>query len=141
MSPYLRRVRALSFQNFSRKAILKLQYQLSQHDRRQILDQKHLRYARRSKFTNQRIATVVSSKPQPCPAHLNILMIQTLSTVMQLFKGFIFQCVFCFKTFLTLFGYRERYTARISQFMSSISPASRYSIKDHIFFKVLQMKC
>ena len=40
--------------------------------------------------TNQRIATVVSSKPQPCPAHLNILLIQTMSTVMQLFKGFIF---------------------------------------------------
>ena len=65
-SPYPRRVRAQSFQNFSRKATLKLQDQLSRHHRCKILDQRHLRYARRSKSTNQR----VSSKPQPCPAQV-----------------------------------------------------------------------
>ena len=51
------RMRAQSFQNFSRKAILKLQDQLSQHDRCKNLDQRHLRYARGFKSTNQRIAT------------------------------------------------------------------------------------
>ena len=68
MYPYPIRMRAQSFQNFSRKAILKLQDQLSQHDRCKNLNQRHLRYARRFKSTNQRIATVGSSKPQPCPA-------------------------------------------------------------------------
>ena len=53
-SPYLRQVRAQSFQNFSRKATLKLQDQLSRHHRCKILDQRHLRYACRSKSTNQR---------------------------------------------------------------------------------------
>ena len=65
-SPYLRRVRAQSFQNFSRKATLKLQDQLSRHHRCKILDQWHLRYACRSKSTNQR----VSSKPHPYPAQV-----------------------------------------------------------------------
>ena len=45
MSPCLRRVRARSFHNFSMKTILKMQDQLSQHDRCKILDQRHLRYA------------------------------------------------------------------------------------------------
>ena len=58
MSPRLRRVRAQFFQNFSRKAILKLQDQLSRHDRCKILDQRHLKYVRRSKSINQRMATV-----------------------------------------------------------------------------------
>ena len=51
------RMRAQSFQNFSTKAILKLQDQLSQHDRCKNLNQRHLRYARGFKSTNQRIAT------------------------------------------------------------------------------------
>ena len=68
MYPCPIRMRAQSFQNFSRKAILKLQDQLSQHDRCKNLNQRHLRCARRFKSTNQRIATVGSSKPQPCPA-------------------------------------------------------------------------
>ena len=67
MYPCPIRMRAQSFQIFSRKAILKLQDQLSQHDRCKNLNQRHLRYARRFKSTNQRIATVGSSKPQPCP--------------------------------------------------------------------------
>ena len=62
------RMRAQSSQNFSRKAILRLQDQLSQHDRCKNLNQRHLRYARRFKSTNQHIATVGSSKQQPCPA-------------------------------------------------------------------------
>ena len=62
------RMRAQSFQNFSRKAILKLQDQLSQHDRCKKLNQRHLSYARRFKSINQRIATIGSSKPQHCPA-------------------------------------------------------------------------
>ena len=62
-SPYLRRVRAQPFQNFS---TLKLQDQLSRHHRCKILDQWHLRYACRSKSTNQR----VSSKPHPYPAQV-----------------------------------------------------------------------
>ena len=62
-SPYLSRVRAQSFQNFTRKATLKLQDQLSRHHRCKILDQKHLRYACQSKSTNQR----VSSKPPSLP--------------------------------------------------------------------------
>ena len=45
--------------NFLRKAILKLQDHLSQLDRCKILDQRHMRCSRRSKSTNQRIATVV----------------------------------------------------------------------------------
>ena len=57
-SPYPRRVRAQSFQNFTRKATLSC--------KTSFLDQRHLRYARRSKSTNQR----VSSKPQPCPAQV-----------------------------------------------------------------------
>ena len=57
MSPRLIRVRAQLFQNFSRKAIMKLEDQLSRHDRCKILDQGHLRYARRSKSINQRIKT------------------------------------------------------------------------------------
>ena len=65
-SPYLRRVRAQPFQNFSRKATLKLQDQLSRHHRCKILDQWHLKYACRSKSTNQR----VSSKPHPYPAQV-----------------------------------------------------------------------
>ena len=65
-SPYLRRVRAQSFQNFSRKATLKLQDQLSRHHRCKILEQRHLRCACRSKSTNQ----CVSSKPHPCPAQV-----------------------------------------------------------------------
>ena len=40
---------------------------VSQHDRCKRLNQRHLRYACRFKSTNQRIATVGSSKPQPCP--------------------------------------------------------------------------
>ena len=68
MYPCPIRMRAQSFQNFSRKAILKLQDQLSQHDRCKNLNQRHLRYARRFKSTNQHITTVGSSKPQPCPA-------------------------------------------------------------------------
>ena len=47
------RMRAQSFQNFSRKAILKLQDQLSQHDRCKNLNQRHLRYARRFKSMHQ----------------------------------------------------------------------------------------
>ena len=54
-------MRAQSFQNFSRKAILKLQDQLSQHDRCKNLNQRHLSYARRFKSTNQRIATKQTS--------------------------------------------------------------------------------
>ena len=42
---------------------------VSQHDRCKRLNQRHLRYACRFKSTNQRIATVGSSKPQPCPGH------------------------------------------------------------------------
>ena len=61
MSPCPIRMRAQSFQNFSRKAILKLQDQLSQHDRCKKLNQRHLRYARRFKSTNQRIATKQTS--------------------------------------------------------------------------------
>ena len=68
MYPCPIRMRAQSFHNFSRKAILKLQDQLSQHDRCKNLNQRHLRYARRFKSTNQHITTVGSSKPQPCPA-------------------------------------------------------------------------
>ena len=62
-SPYLRRVRAQSFQNFSRKATLKLQDQLSRHHRCKILEQRHLRYACRSKSANQR----VTSRPPSLP--------------------------------------------------------------------------
>ena len=65
-SPYPRRLRAQSFQNFSRKATLKLQDQLSRHHRCKILEQRHLRCACRSKSTNQ----CVSSKPHPCPAQV-----------------------------------------------------------------------
>ena len=61
MYPCLIRMRAQSFQNFSRKAILKLQDQLSQHDRCKNLNQRHLSYARRFKCTNQRIATKQTS--------------------------------------------------------------------------------
>ena len=61
MYPCPIRMRAQSFQNFSRKAILKLQDQLSQHDRCKNLNQRHLRYARRFKSTNQRIATKQTS--------------------------------------------------------------------------------
>ena len=68
MYPCPIRMRAQSFPNFSRKAILKLQDQLSQHDRCKNLNQRHLRYVRQFKSNNQRIATVGSSKPQPCPA-------------------------------------------------------------------------
>ena len=67
MYPCLIRMRAQSFQNFVREAILKFQDQISQNDRCKNLDQKHLRYARGFKSTNQRIATIGSSKPQPCP--------------------------------------------------------------------------
>ena len=65
-SPYLRRVRAQSFQNFSRKATLKLQDQLCRHHRCKILNERHLRCACRSKSSNER----VSSKPHPCPAQV-----------------------------------------------------------------------
>ena len=68
MYPCPIRMRAQSFQNFSRKAILKLKDQLSQHDRCTKLNQRHLRYVHRFKSTNQRITTVGSSKPQPYPA-------------------------------------------------------------------------
>ena len=61
-------MRAQSFQHFSRKTVLKLQDQLSQHDQSKNLNQRHLRYAHWFKSTNQHIATVGSSKPQPCPA-------------------------------------------------------------------------
>ena len=57
----LHRMRAQSFQNFSRKAILKLQDHLSQHDRCKSLNQRHLRYACRFKSTNQRIGTKQTS--------------------------------------------------------------------------------
>ena len=53
MYPCPIRMRAQSFQNFSRKAILKLQDQLSQHDRCKNLNQRHLRYARRFKSMHQ----------------------------------------------------------------------------------------
>ena len=52
MSLCLRQVRSQSLQNFSRKAILKLQDQLSQHDQCKILNQRHLRCVHQSKFTN-----------------------------------------------------------------------------------------
>ena len=68
MCPCPIRMRAQSFHNFSRKAILKLEDQLSQHDRCKKLNQRHFRYARLFKSTNQRITTVGSSKPQPYPA-------------------------------------------------------------------------
>ena len=68
MYPCPIRMRAQSFHNFSRKAILKLQDQLSQHDRCKKLNQRHLSYARRFKSPNQRITTVGSSKPHPYPA-------------------------------------------------------------------------
>ena len=58
MYPCPIRMRTQSFQNFSRKAILKLQDQLSQHDRCKNLNQRHLRYVRQFKSNNQRIATV-----------------------------------------------------------------------------------
>ena len=61
MYPCPIRMIAQSFQNFSRKAILKLQDQLSQHDHFKNLSQRHLRYARRFKSTNQRIATKQTS--------------------------------------------------------------------------------
>ena len=61
MYPCPIRMRAQSFQNFSRKAILKLKDQLSQHDRCTKLNQRHLRYARRFKSTNQRITTKQTS--------------------------------------------------------------------------------
>ena len=66
MYPCPIRMRAQSFQNFSRKAILKVRDQLSQHDRCKNLNQRHLRYARRFKSTNQRITTVGSSNKHPC---------------------------------------------------------------------------
>ena len=75
MYPCAIRMRAQSFQNFSRKAILKLQDQLSQHDRCKNLNQRHLRYARRFKSTNQRIATVGSSKPQNPAPHRNLCLV------------------------------------------------------------------
>ena len=62
-SPYPRRVRAQSFQNFSRKVTLKLQDQLSRHHRCKILDQRHLRYARRF---NPPISVSVQN-PNPAP--------------------------------------------------------------------------
>ena len=68
MYPCPIQMRAHSFQNFVRKAILKLQDQLSQHDWCKNLNQRHLRYARRFKSTNQRIMTIGRSKPQPFPA-------------------------------------------------------------------------
>ena len=61
MYPCPIRMRAQSFQNFSRKAILKLQDQLSQHDRCKKLNQRHLRYARQFKPTNQCNATKETS--------------------------------------------------------------------------------
>ena len=70
MYPCPIRMRAQSFQNFSRKVILKLQDQLSQHDRCKNLNQRHLRYARRFKSTSQCIATIGSSKPQPWPTQM-----------------------------------------------------------------------
>ena len=71
MSPFLRRVRAQPFENFLRKAILKLQDHLSQPDRCKILDRRHRRYSRRSKSTNQRIATVVKKPVRGRVAVLN----------------------------------------------------------------------
>ena len=67
MYPCPIRMRAQSFQNFVREGILKFQDQISQNDRCKNLDQRHLRYARGFKSTNHRIATIGSSKPQPCP--------------------------------------------------------------------------
>ena len=61
MYPCPIRMRAQSFQNFSTKAILKLQDQLSQYDRCKSLNQRHLRYVRRFKSINQRIATKQTS--------------------------------------------------------------------------------
>ena len=64
-SPSLRRVRAQSFQNFSRKATLKLQDQGSRHHPCKILDQRHLRHTCRSKSTtNQRFSSKTPSLPR-----------------------------------------------------------------------------
>ena len=49
--------------------------QLSQHDRCKNLNQRHLRYARRFKSTNQRIATVGSSKPQNPAPHGDVCLV------------------------------------------------------------------
>ena len=61
MYPCPIRMRAQSFHNFLRKAILKLQDQLSQHDQCKKLNQRYLRCARRFKSTNQCIATKETS--------------------------------------------------------------------------------
>ena len=63
-----RSTRYVSIPHPNESSILRLQDQLSQHDRYKNLNQRHLRYVRRFKSTNRRIATVGSSKPQPCPA-------------------------------------------------------------------------
>ena len=61
MYPCPIQMRAQSFHNFSRKAILKLQDQLSQHEWCKKLNQRHLRYARWFKSTNQCNATKETS--------------------------------------------------------------------------------
>ena len=52
MSSCLHQVRPQPPQNFSRKVILKLQDQLSQHYQCEILNQRHLRCVRQSKSTH-----------------------------------------------------------------------------------------
>ena len=57
LRPCAARIRASSFQCFPRKAILKSQKQLSQHDRCKIPDQRNLKNASPFESTNQRDST------------------------------------------------------------------------------------
>ena len=66
---------------------------------------------------------------------LNIFMIQTLCTVMQLFKGSYFSVDAISRHFWLNSLSR---TVLTYVFMSCVSPASRWSIKDHLFSKLFQ---
>ena len=66
---------------------------------------------------------------------LNIFMIQTLCTVMQLFKGSYFSVDATSRHFWPNSAIANGTT---HVFMSCVSPASRWSIKDHIFSKLFQ---
>ena len=120
-------MRAQSLQNFSRKAILKLQDQLSQHDRCKSLNQRHLMYACRFKSTNQRIATVGSSKPQPCPGQGCLFGRDTLiggfesTRIPQMPLGEIFAPVMSRKLVLQL---QDRFSREILEGLSSHSDGS-----------------
>ena len=73
-----RSTRYVSIPHPNESSILRLQDQLSQHDRYKNLNQRHLRYARRFKSTSQRIATVGSSKPQGCGFELPTVAIRLI---------------------------------------------------------------